>query len=214
VLLARYVQVACEEPSGSTRIPSANAFIVVLEALLALRSLRTDRGGGLDRFYLGNLGIPVARTFSERQFDPGLLPPAVDDLIQKLRRGAASPEDVVFAGRNLYVELRDEAVSDIAALNRSVAPFLGTLFRLAARGHWMRERRPLRIPAEFPVGTQVFEPSNAGPFQITASVGNDGELAPILTMRDRGVGPIAGHLHVGFVDHPRSIRPPLLAANP
>ena len=24
-----------------------------------MRSLRTDRGGGLDRFYLGNLAVPV-----------------------------------------------------------------------------------------------------------------------------------------------------------
>jgi hypothetical protein len=62
-------------------------FIAVLEALLAVRSLRTGRGGGLDRFYLGNLDVPVATVFSERQFDPELLPHAIDDLIQGLRQG-------------------------------------------------------------------------------------------------------------------------------
>ena len=87
VFLARYVQVACEEPSGNTRPPSPDSFIAVLEALLVVRSLRTGRGGGLDRFNRGNLDVPVATVFSERQFDPGLLPHAIDDLIQDLRQG-------------------------------------------------------------------------------------------------------------------------------
>ena len=47
VLLAQYVQIACEELCGTTTIPSADSLIAVLEALLAVRSLRTDRGGGL-----------------------------------------------------------------------------------------------------------------------------------------------------------------------
>ena len=66
VLLAQYVQIACEELCGTTTIPSADSLIAVLEALLAVRSLGTDRGGGLDRFYLGNLAVPVATVFSER----------------------------------------------------------------------------------------------------------------------------------------------------
>jgi hypothetical protein len=171
VFLAQYVQVACEELSGTTRLPSPDSFIALLEALLAVRSLRTDRGGGLDRFYLGNLGVPVATVFSERQFDPELLPHAVADLIQDLRRGAASPKEVVFAGRNLYVALRDEVLSDIVALNRSLAPLLGTLFRLAARGHWIREKRPLPTSPALPARSQLFEPSSAGPFEVAASVG-------------------------------------------
>src|SRR4030095_3203814 len=84
VFLAQYVQVACEELSGTTRLPSPDSFIALLEALLAVRSLRTDRGGGLDGFFVGNLGGPVATVFSERQFDPKLLPHAVADLIQDL----------------------------------------------------------------------------------------------------------------------------------
>ena len=187
VFLAQYVQVACEELSGTTRLPSPDSFIALLEALLAVRSLRTDRGGGLDRFYLGNLGVPVATVFSERQFDPELLPHAVADLIQDLRRRAASTKEVVFAGRNLYVALRDEVLSDIVALNRSLAPLLGTLFRLAARGHWIREKRPLPTPPALPARSELFEASSAGPFGVTASVGNDGELELHLTMRSRGV---------------------------
>jgi hypothetical protein len=181
----QYVQIASEELSGSTKIPSPDSFIALLEALLAVRTLRTDRGGGLDRFYLGNLSVPGATVFSERQFDPELMPQAVGDLVQDLRRGTASPKDVVFAGRNLYVALREEAVSDIVALNRSLTPLLGTLFRLAARGHWIRGRRPLPTPRE--LGQEVLESSSAGAFQVAASVANDGELALVLTMRDRGI---------------------------
>jgi hypothetical protein len=186
VFLAQYVQVACEELSGTTRLPSPDSFIALLEALLAVRSLRTDRGGGLDRFYLGNLGVPIAMVFSERQFDPDLLPHAVAGLTQDLIRGATSSE-VVFAGRNLCVALRDEALSDIVVLNRSLAPLLGTLFRLAARGHWIREKRPLPLPPVLPAKSQLFEPSSAGPFGVTASVSNQGELELHLTMHNRGV---------------------------
>src|SRR5215471_18173779 len=188
MLLAQYVQVACEELSGTTTIPSADSFIAVLEALLAVRSLRTDRGGGLDRFYLGTLDVPVATVFSERQFDPELLPHAIDDLIQGLRQGETSPKGVVFAGRNLYVALRDETVNDVIALNRSLTTYPEILFRLAARGHWIRERRPLRMPQDLQAAAQVLESSSTGPFQVTASVGDAGDLAVLLAMRDRGVG--------------------------
>ena len=92
VFLAQYVQVACEEQSGNARPLSPDSFIAVLDALLAVRTLRTDRGRGLDRFYLGNLGVPVAAVFSERQFDPELLPHVIDDLIQGLRQGETSPK--------------------------------------------------------------------------------------------------------------------------
>ncbi len=139
------------------------------------------------RFYLGNLGVPVSTVFEERHFDPELLPHAVADLIQDLRRGAASPKQVVFAGRNLYVALRDEVLSDIVALNRSLSALLGTLFRLAARGHWIREKRPLPTPQAFPATSPLFEPSSAGPFEVTASVSNDGELELHLAMHNRGV---------------------------
>lgn len=95
---------------------------------------------------------------------------------------------MVFAGRNLYVALRDETVNDVVALNRSLTTYLGNLFRLAARGHWIRERRPLRMPQDLQAAAQVLESSSTGPFQVTASVGDAGDLAVLLAMRDRGVG--------------------------
>jgi hypothetical protein len=187
VFLAQYVQVACEERSGNTRPPGPDCFIAVLEALLAVRSLRTGRGGGLDRFYLGNLDVPVATVFNERQFDPELLRGAIADLIQGLRQGETSLKHVAFAGRNFYVALRDESVNDVVALNRSLTTYLGVLFRLAARGHWIRERRPLRMPREVPAAAQVIETSESGPFQVTACIQDSGDLTLLIDMRHRGV---------------------------
>jgi hypothetical protein len=142
VLLARYVQVACEEASARPL-----SLVAVLEALLAVRALRVDRGGGLDRVYLGNLGVPVATPFSDRQFDPEFLPQVVGDRIGGLRQGDTAAKDTAFGGRNLYLALREEAVTDIVALNQRLTPFWvrcsGSLladigFESGNRSEWLR----------------------------------------------------------------------------
>src|SRR5580698_7796115 len=56
IFLAQYIQIACEEVSENPRMPGPDAYTQLLEALLAVRGLRTDRGIGLDRYYLGNVG--------------------------------------------------------------------------------------------------------------------------------------------------------------
>jgi hypothetical protein len=55
LLLARYLQVGCEEVAGDPECPKPESFAQVLEAFLALRALRLDRGVALDKYYLGNL---------------------------------------------------------------------------------------------------------------------------------------------------------------
>jgi hypothetical protein len=182
VLLARYVQVACEEAAATP-----DSLVTVLGALLAVRALRVDRGGGLDRIYLGNLGIPVATAFSERQFDPEFLPQVAGDRIRDLRHSDTSAKDTAFAGRNLYLALREEAVTDIVVLNQRLTPLLGTLFRLAARGHWIRKRQPLRMSGEVTLNAEAPALSTGGPFQIAATANCDGELEFHLTMHNGGV---------------------------
>jgi len=50
----------------------------------------------------------------------------------------------VFVGRNLHVALRDERHVGIKAINHALRPFWDSLWRLAARGHSLREKRPIR----------------------------------------------------------------------
>jgi hypothetical protein len=74
VFLTQYIQIATENLNQNAVPPPAPAFISLFEAFLATRSLRTERGGGLDRYYLGNLGVPAGAGFNERQLDPELVP--------------------------------------------------------------------------------------------------------------------------------------------
>jgi hypothetical protein len=70
IFLAKYIRVACEEISENPMMPDQGTLALVLEAFLAARALRTDRGFGLDRYYLGNLGVPDGTLLNERQSDP------------------------------------------------------------------------------------------------------------------------------------------------
>jgi hypothetical protein len=152
IFMSQYVQTACEKLSENPEMPSPSTFAVLLEALLAIRELRTKPCVGLDRYYLANLGLTDAATRSDRTFDPDGVPLAVSRLTQQLRERCHSGKPM-FAGRNFHVALRDEPLADIVALNGSLVPYMETLFRLAARGHWIRERRPLH-----PEGAQAVIP--------------------------------------------------------
>ena len=55
LFLAGYVQVGCEELAEDPERPKAESFAQVLEAFLAVRALRQDRGVALDKYYVGNL---------------------------------------------------------------------------------------------------------------------------------------------------------------
>ena len=186
VFLGQYIQIASEEISENPTVPAAPSFIDLLKALLAVRGLRADRGIGLDRYYLENLGTPVGAAVNERQLDPDLVPRTVAELTEELRRTPAGPKPA-FAGRCFYVALRDEAIPDLRALNRALAPLMPTLVRLAARGHWIRERRPVRRRRETAVVVDSIPPIVRGDFQLSCSVGGDGEVSIRLVMDRKNV---------------------------
>ena len=140
LLLVRYVQFGCEERCPNPSLPAAESFVQLLLAFLAVRSLRVGRGVELDRYYLGNLGIAGVK---ERRLDPELVPEVAEKLIAQLRQRDAAGERPIFTGRSLHAALRDEQLPGPVALNTALAPFGATLFRLAARGHWMRKRQPI-----------------------------------------------------------------------
>jgi hypothetical protein len=188
-LLGQYVEIACEKLSENPAMPRSEAFIAVLEALIAVRELRTERGAGLDRYYLGNLGVQDGATLNDRQLDPEIVPRVIAKLIEDLRT-TKNPTKPVFAGRNFYVALRDEVFSDVMALNRALDPFLPMLFRLAARGHWLQEKRPVRIRREGQPLSWAIPPAGSMPhprIELNASMTNDGDLFLSMLMLDRGV---------------------------
>ncbi len=192
IFLGQYVQVATEDLQQNAAPPPAPSLIAILEALLAVRNLRTDRGGGLDRYYLGNLGIPEGGGFNERQLDPELVPHAVTGLVEDLRQnpGARKP---LSAGRCLFVALRDEALSDLAALSRMLGPHLPALFRLAARGHWLREHRPVRSLQDRSVVVGSVPPVAQGGIRLSGNISGEGEIALALSLDQKNLVYPLGH---------------------
>ena len=186
IFLAQYIQVACEEISGTCALPGAESFATLMEAWLALRGLRTELGTGLDRYYLGNLGSDDGTVFNERQLDNEVASGVGAKLIRELRESPAAkrPE---FAGRNFYVAVRDEVLPDVVVMNRVLLPFMPILYRLAVRGHWNRERRPVRFARERELVTSQTHRVTAPGFDISFQLGSDGELAVNLSATEKDV---------------------------
>jgi hypothetical protein len=185
IFLAQYVQVACEELSQNPETPSADSFAVLLEALRAIRDLRIERGIGLDRFYLENLGSLEGDSFlNDRQLDPDIVPRVIDKWIQQLRSSpkAARP---AFAGRAFYVAIRDERFSDLVAVNRALSCYLDTLYRLAARGHWIKEHRPVRGATNPAILSDIVTPVSSGNLRISIAITSEGDLSILLRIVDR-----------------------------
>ena len=187
VFLSLYVQIACENPPEHDARPEAAEYVPLMEALLAVRSLRADKNIDLDWYYLGNLEVPET-SFDEEKHDPNLVPQVVARIIQQLKE-SPTPRKPVFAGRNFYVALRDEELKNVPALNRALQPFLTPLFRLAARGHWIREQQPARIhrPGIAPISDPHIPVAVAGDFRLSADVSPDGDLYLALDLGKRDV---------------------------
>lgn len=180
IFLSQYVQVACEQLSGNAALPTPAAFAALLESVLAVRALRGDRGVGLDRYYLGNLGSQEQAVFNDRQLDPDLVPRLTVNLLQQLQANPSAPKPI-FVGRNFYVAIRDEELPDIVALNRALAPHLEMLFRLAARGHWLQEHRPVISLRDRQIVTDSLFVEVPG-FRLTFNLANDGNLSMLISM--------------------------------
>ena len=186
VFLGQYIQVAIEDLEGNTAPPPSASFISLLEAFLVVRGLRTERGAGLDRYYLGNLGVPEGAGFNERQLDPELVAQRVASVVEELHRNPTGSKPL-FAGRCFFVALRDEAIADVIALNRVLEPHIPALFRLAARGHWMREHRPLRTLRDQNVVVGSVPPVEQGGFRVSGNVSGTGEVSLAISLIQKNV---------------------------
>ena len=72
-------------------------------------------------------------------------------------------------------------------MNEVLGPFITPLFRLAARGHWLREHRPVRIPTQFCTDGPLIPPQTKGIFCLTTSLDTGGDLRIVVAMDGRGV---------------------------
>lgn len=184
IFVSQYIQVACEELSENPFMPSLHSFATLLEALLAVRGLRVDRGVEMDRYYLENLGTAPEVAFNDRQLDPEIVPQVVGKLIQELKE-SRSPRKPTFAGHNFYIAVRDEDLTGVVALNRVLFPYMTTLFRLAARGHWIRERRPVRSRRESPLVISEVPPVTVPGFRLSFAVSSEGDVSLLLSLDQR-----------------------------
>ena len=188
IVLARYLEVACEGTCQDSQLPSREAFVELLEAFLALLKIRTGESLERDQYYLKKLRVcGSVDGCDSASAGVGVV---VQSLIQE-SRGAESPVWPVYVGRTLHVALRDEQFSDVVAINEALTPFLPSFFRLAARGHWLKERRPVRRKRKAKevgnsgVRPSVFQPVSAGEFRLTILLTGDGDLAMALEMTSR-----------------------------
>jgi hypothetical protein len=112
--------------------------------------------------------------------------------VEESRQSSNRPKPS-FAGRNLFVALRDEMLPDVVTLNEVLEPFLVMLFRLAARGHWIRERRPLRAQRDARVYSSHTPPVVAEGLALIPCSNTEGEIQLELIMDSRGVSYTLGH---------------------
>jgi len=187
IFLAQYIQVGCEEISERPDLPLRESYAVLLEATLAVRSLRIDRGIELDRYYLGNLKQFYEAALNERRIDPDLVPQTVESLIHELRAAPGKPRPV-FAGRNFYVALRDESLPNMTALSEKLIAHMPVLFRLGARGHWIRERRPVRARREeLAFASPLFPRLETGNLLLSGHVNAQGDIGLLIEMPEKGL---------------------------
>jgi len=193
IILAQYAQAGCEDMTSDPALPSRQSFANILEAFLAVRALRLRAAPDKDAYYLGNLSGWTDQGSGTRpaagEHNPEVVPAVVGRLVEQLRESTV--ERPSFAGRNLYVALRDEHLQGADALNRALTPYLTGLYRLAARGHWLLERRPIRKERR-PWETLESAPQSVpnvevGDLTLTSLVSQEGELHMLLNLKSHRV---------------------------
>jgi hypothetical protein len=147
-VIGYYLQVGCEETTEEPELPTGDSYVGLLEAFVAALAVRA--GGNrfeLDHYYLGNLRLSDMPYYRDDMVTMAVVIETARGVIDKLKE--AHPKGLhrltpIFVGRNLYVVFRDERLKGIEALNEVLRPYRPVLFRIAARGHYLREKRPVR----------------------------------------------------------------------
>ncbi len=134
---------------------SRESYVGVLKAFEAAYQFRS-RPSGQDEYYMGNL---PAECRPERGKADGLTPELVRRAVAETVRRVNNPAvkcTPMFSARNLYVLLDQEKLGGATALNDALFPYWSVLWRLAARGHFLERRQPVREPE---LDEPIFRPS-------------------------------------------------------
>jgi len=195
-VLVEYVLVGAEEdrhdPPLQPAIPSRDSYIALLDAFRSVYERRLDPISRHAWAYFGNLGgsfrTPDAISDLAPDQQVQLLLKQVED--QRERLVAADrwerPGNI---GHCLWVAVREEGV-DSTTLDHVLAPHWAVLWRLAARGHWIRHaHRPVRMAGSREgsrlAGVVLPEPMSADDFVISFGSAVGGDLIVSIASRSR-----------------------------
>jgi hypothetical protein len=146
-VLGYYLQEGCEEMTEDPDLPTAESYAELLEAFVAALGIRDGAKNvfELDHYYLGNLMLSDSPGISDVNLESVIKVTrhALGKVKEARAAGSRAPK-LVLIGRSLYVVFRDERLKGVEALNEVLRPYIRALFRIAARGHYLREGRPVR----------------------------------------------------------------------
>ena len=83
--------------------------------------------------------------------------------------------------------VRDEVIEDVIALNRVLDSYVEALYKLAVRGHWMREKRPVRRAREEKVLYSELPAVQGEGFKIAAAINSEGEVSVRVLMDHKDI---------------------------
>ena len=171
-MLAIYLQIGAEEqrqiaPLWRPAAPCRESFLALVEAFHNLLQSQNQEAFGKHLwYYFANLdghhsGIPFSETDEvEQQYQ------AVLRLIAKQKEQLQSEVEWQYpgsVGRCLLTAIQSEFES--RRIDQSLAPYWDVLWRVAARGHWIRHQSPVRVvqldssappePRRFPAGIEA-----------------------------------------------------------
>jgi hypothetical protein len=148
--LAHFVRHGVEALPAQTRhAVSRESLVAVLDAFAALYDLRPTADSRLDTYYLGNLPPACRAASAPGDQTPPMSSEVVRRTLTEMRRHLSDPATTwmpVMLGRNLYVLLDEDQLPGAEDLTRALRPYWSVLWRLAARGHYVRNHAPVREP--------------------------------------------------------------------
>jgi hypothetical protein len=141
-VLAYYVQQGAEVYAKTTL--SRESFLAIVKAFQAVYELRAGKSEK-DEYYLGNLPAQC-RPEGHKVSDP-VTPDLVRQTVAETLRCTTNPAiqcTPLHAARNLYVFLEDEKLPGVTRINEALVPYWRVLWRVAARGHYLERKEPVR----------------------------------------------------------------------